>query len=76
MFILLIQCQQLEPLPAAEPAEHGVSQDDGGPAASCCAAVETTLCKFVCVWRLQQGDNSMEIFWLFKMAAALPIQHF
>jgi carbamoylphosphate synthase small subunit len=25
---------------------------------------------------IQQGDNSMEIFWLFKMAAALPIQHF
>jgi hypothetical protein len=25
---------------------------------------------------LQQSDNSMEIFWLFKMAAALPIQHF
>jgi hypothetical protein len=24
----------------------------------------------------QQGDNSMEIFWLFKMVAALPIQHF
>jgi hypothetical protein len=25
---------------------------------------------------LQQGDNPMEIFWLFKMAAGLPIQHF
>jgi hypothetical protein len=25
---------------------------------------------------LQQGDNSMEFFWLFKMAAALSIQHF
>jgi hypothetical protein len=26
--------------------------------------------------QLQQGDNSMEIFWLFKMASASPIQHF
>jgi hypothetical protein len=25
---------------------------------------------------VQQGDNSMEIFWLFNIAAALPIQHF
>jgi hypothetical protein len=30
----------------------------------------------VCVSADQQGDNLMEFFWLFKMAATLPIQHF